>query len=530
MARRSRRRKGKGSRSAQPNTVHPDAAGLDVGATAVYAAVRAERDPDPIRNFSTFTGDLHALANWLKECQVTTVAMESTGVYWIPVHQILEAHGFDVVLVNARHVHSVPGRKSDMADCEWLRYLHSVGLLRGSFRPADEVCAVRARLRHRDNLIKTAARSVSHMQKAYNQMNIHLHHAISDLTGVTGLAITDAILDGQRDPTRLADLADRRIRASRATLIAALQGDWRPEHLFTLGHARATYAHYQQLIAECDQEIEASIRSFSPPDEPPNETEDAAEPAADVTPPSDESDAEPFNMQEHLSSLFGADLTLIPGIGVSTALVLFTELGPDLARFPTAAQFSSWLNLCPHNKITGGKIISSHTGPGTNRAAQALRWATQSLYRSPSSLGQHFRRMRARLGTPEAITATAHKLARIIYHLITHRVAYDDSILATQERQDLRASNAGSEHKPAPSVMNSSRRLPDWLFLRSVISRSRPHCMRPPWRVPGIVRPNRKPPGDPARQPTTRNGNHRIVIVHIPATGLSPGRTRSRGR
>ena len=393
--------------------------------------------------------------------------MESTGVYWIPVHQILEAHGFDVVLVNARHVHSVPGRKSDVADCEWLRYLHSVGLLRGSFRPADEVCAVRALLRHRDNLIKTAARSVSHMQKAYNQMNIHLHHAISDLTGVTGLAITDAILDGQRDPARLADLADRRIRASRATLIAALEGDWRPEHLFTLGHARATYAHYQQLIAECDQEIEASIRSFSPPDEPPNETEDAAEPAADVTPPSDESDAEPFNMQEHLSNLFGTDLTLIPGIGVSTALVLFTELGPDLARFPTAAQFSSWLNLCPHNKITGGKIISSHTGPGTNRAAQALRWA------NPISVPQPFV---SRPALPPHARAPRYSLRRSprlptnwrASSTISSPTALHTTTASSPHRsaKTCDASNAGSEDKPAPSVMNSSRRLPDWLFLR----------------------------------------------------------------
>ena len=177
MARRRQRRKGKGSRTAQPNVMHPDAAGLDIGSTEVYAAVRRERDPDPIRNFPTFTVDLHALANWLKECQVTTVAMESTGVYWIPVYQILEAHGFEVVLVNARHVHSVPGRKSDVADCEWLRYLHSVGLLRGSFRPADEVCVLRSVLRHRDTLIKTASRSVLHMQKAYSQMNVHLHHA-----------------------------------------------------------------------------------------------------------------------------------------------------------------------------------------------------------------------------------------------------------------------------------------------------------------------------------------------------------------
>ena len=247
-----------------------------------------------------------------------------------------------MVLVNARHVHSVPGRKSDVADCEWLRYLHSVGLLRGSFRPADEVCAVRALLRHRDNLINTAARSVLHMQKAYDQMNGHLHHAISDLTG---LAITDAILNGERDPARLADLADRRIKASRATLIAALEGDWRSEHLFTLRHARATYAHYQQLIAECDQEIEARIGSFESTNEPPSApAEDPAEETAEAPPTPTESPAKPFNLKAHLTRLFGTDLTLIPGIGESTALVLFTELGPDLSRFPTAGQFASWLN------------------------------------------------------------------------------------------------------------------------------------------------------------------------------------------
>ena len=376
------------------------------------------------------------MADWLQECQVTTVAMESTGVYWIPVHQILEAHGFEVVLVNARHVHSVPGRKSDVADCEWLRYLHSVGLLRGSFRPADEVCVLRSVLRHRDSLIKTAARSVLHMQKAYDQMNVHLHHAISDLTGVTGLAITDAILAGERDSARLAAPADHRIKASRETLIKALRGDWRAEHLLALRHARATYGHYQQLIAECDQEIEAGIRAFEASSEPADDA--AGEEAAAEPEPPPEAPGKRFDLRGHLAHLFGTDLTLIPGIGEGTALVLFTELGPDLSRFPSAAQFASWLNLCPHNQITGGRITSSRTGPGTNRAAQALRWATQSLYRSPSALGQHFRRMRARLGTPEATTATAHKLARIIYHLITHRVAYDDSILAAQERQDLR--------------------------------------------------------------------------------------------
>ena len=268
MARRRHRRTGR--RTAQSEIVHPEAAGLDVGATAIYVAVRADRGSPAIRNFPTFTIDLHALADWLKECRVTTVAMESTGVYWIPVFQILEARGFEVVLVNARQVRSAPGRKSDVADCEWLRHLHSVGLLRGSFRPPAEVCALRTLLRHRDTLVKGASRSVLHMQKSYDQMNIHLHHAISDLTGITGMAITDAILAGERDPARLAALADRRIKASGDTLIKALQGDWRPEHLFTLQQARQTYAHYQQLIGMCDQQVQTAIRALeTAPETPP---------------------------------------------------------------------------------------------------------------------------------------------------------------------------------------------------------------------------------------------------------------------
>ena len=440
MARRKRRgkRSPTGNRSAQPQEVHPNAAGLDLGATMIYAAVRADRAEQPIRSFPTFTRDLHALADWLSACQVTTVAMESTGVYWIPVHQILEARGFEVVLVNARHVRSVPGRKSDVEDCEWLRCLHSVGFLRGSFRPADDVCAVRALLRHRDSLVKTASRSVLHMQKAFDQMNVHLHHAISDLTGLSGLAITDAILGGERDPARLAALAHPRIKASRATLIKALEGDWRSEHLFTLRHARQTYAHYQQLISECDQEIEARIRAFErtqePPAAPPTEQPplESSQAPAQPTEPTEQ----PFNAQAHLTRLFGTDLTRIPGIGTATALVLFSELGPDLARFPTASQFASWLNLCPQTKITGGRVISSQTGPGVNRAAQALRMAAQTLYRSHSALGDFFRRKRVRVGTPQAITDTAHKMARIIYHLVTRHVLYDDNLLLQQQRHN----------------------------------------------------------------------------------------------
>ena len=438
MARRNRRgkRSGKGIRSAQPEHVHPNAAGLDVGATEIYAAVRAECAEQPIQRFPTFTRDLHALADWLSACQVDTVAMESTGVYWIPVHQILEARGFEVVLVNARHVRSVPGRKTDVEDCEWLRCLHSVGFLRGSFRPADEVCAVRALLRHHDSLVKTAARSVQHMQKAFDQMNVHLHHAISDLTGHTGLAITDAILAGERDPARLAELAHPRIKASRATMIKALEGDWRSEHLFTLRHARQTYAHYQQLINECDQEIETRIRAFEQTHQPPAATSSQHPPKSAETPPEPpQPTAQPFSLQAHLTRLFGTDLTLIPGIGVATAQLLFSELGPDLSRFPNPSQFASWLNLCPQSKITGGKVISSHTGPGVNRAAQALRMATQSLYRSHSALGEFFRRKRARFGTPQAITDTAHKMARIIYHLVTRHMLYDDSVLSRQQHQ-----------------------------------------------------------------------------------------------
>lgn len=409
------RRKRTGTRSAQPKFVHPEAAGVDIGARELYVAVRPDRDSRPIRRWGTFTRDLHALARWLGRCQVQSVAMESTGVYWIPLYQILEAYGFDVVLVNARHVHSVPGRKSDVADCEWLRYLHSVGLLRGSFRPSDDVCAARTLLRHRDQLVKTASRSILHLQKAMDQMNLQLHHVLTDVTGKSGLRIIDAILAGERDPGRLADLADRRVRAPREILMGALEGNWRDELLFTLRQARETYAYYQRLVAECDHEIMTLIRALDGPPTP-----------------------KPLPLPQHLQQLLGTDLTRIPGIGETTALVLFTELGPDLSRFPTSAHFASWLGLCPKNKISGGKVLSSKTGPGANRAAQALRWATQTLFRSKSSLGQYFRRLRARVGTPAAIVATAHKLARIIYRLITDRVDYEEEKITESERQGRR--------------------------------------------------------------------------------------------
>ena len=416
------------SPSAVPSPVHPHAAGIDIGATALYAAVDPTCTDAPIRRFETFTRDLHALADWLQACGVDTVAMESTGVYWIPVFQILEVRGFEVLLVNARHVKQVPGRKSDVSDCEWLRYLHAVGLLRGSFRPPNEVCAVRTLLRHRDGLVKTASRAVLHMQKALDQMNIHLHQVLSELTSQSGLRIVDAMLAGQQDAAQLARLAHPRVKATPERLVAALEGDWRPEHLFTLKQARQTYAHYQTLIQACDEEIVRHMEQIEA--DPPDPSEGAGKTTQESPiPPTkavEESPA-PFDVQAHLARLFGTDLTCIPGIGPTTVQTLFAEVGPDLSAFPTAGHFCSWLGLCPRNEISGDKVLRSRTRPGAQRVAQVLRWATQSLYRSQSYLGGYFRRMRTRLGTPKATTATAHKLARIIYHLVTENVDYDES-------------------------------------------------------------------------------------------------------
>ena len=403
-------------------TLHPHAAGIDIGATQIHVAAPADADPKPVRTFSSFTDDLLALRDWLKECGVTTVAMESTGVYWIPLFQILEAAGVEVCLVNARHCKNLPGRKTDIRDCQWLQYLHSVGLLRASFRPPETVCAVRSLLRHRSNLIRYASSHVQHLQKALTQMNLQLHHVISDLTGVTGLAILDAILSGERDPQKLAALKDHRIKASADTIARSLQGDWREEHLFVLRQALETWRHYQHLALQCDQQIEQMLAAFD------SKVDVKQTPlSASTTSHKKAQRNEPkFGAREELYRLCGVDLTQVPGIQSSTALVLFTELGPDFVeRFATAKCFCSWLGLCPDNRITGGRIISARTRDVKSRAAEALRLAAQSLWRSKEYLGDCFRRWKARLGTPKAITAMAHKLARILWHMIKHREAYD---------------------------------------------------------------------------------------------------------
>jgi transposase len=411
--------------------LNPNAAGVDVGATEIYIAVPVDRDPQAVRRFSTFTEDLHAAATWLKSCKIETVAMESTGVYWIPLFQILEARGFTVFLVNARHVKNVPGRKSDVSDCQWLQYLHSVGLLRGSFRPEQAVCTVRTILRHRDSLVQMASSHVQHMQKAWDQMNLQLHHVISDITGLTGIIIIEAILAGERNPHALAARRDRRVKATADTIAKSLVGDYRREHLFTLGQSLAAFRHYRELIWACDSEVEQYLEAFESKVDPPEgsvpESKEEQEP----------SDDEPrFDLGSHLHRIFGVDLTKVPGINVLTTQTLLAEIGPDLSCFASAPAFTSWLGLCPDNRVSGGKVLSVKTRKVKNRAATALRLAAQSLHRSQSYLGHFYRRMRAKLGAPKAITATAHKLARIIYHMVTMGQAYDETICAQNEVQN----------------------------------------------------------------------------------------------
>ncbi|MBZ5600988.1 MAG: IS110 family transposase [Acidobacteriia bacterium] len=418
--------------------LHPHAGGIDVGATELYVCVPLDRDPQPIRRFGAFTEDLHTLADWLTQCGVTSVAMESTGVYWIPLYQILEARGFAVCLVNARHVKNGPGRKTDVQDCQWLQYLHAVGLLRASFRPPETVCAVRPLRRHRETLVQGAATHTQHMQKALNQMNLQLHHVLSDLTGVTGLAILDALLAGERDPQVLARHRDGRIKASQETIAKALVGDYRPEHLFTLRQSLASYRHYQGLIAECDGEVETLLGAVA----------SQVDPGRQPLPPAPAGRRKPhrkipgFDLRAELYRVLGTDLTQVPGLQTPTVHTLFAELGADLSAFPTGAHFASWLGLCPDNRISGGKVLSVSTRHVKHRVAQALRLAAQSLCRSQSVLGDFFRRMRAKLGAPKAITATAHKLARIVYHLIRTRQPYDESRLAAADTARRRHSEA----------------------------------------------------------------------------------------
>jgi transposase len=402
--------------------INPDVAGIDCGATTHYVAVPPDRDPQPVQSFPTFTADLERLADWLTTCRIKSVAMEATGVYWIPVYELLEARGFEVLLVNARHLKNVPGRKSDVSDSEWIRELHSVGLLRGSFRPTAAIVALRAYLRHRQTLIDSAGIYTQRMQKALVQMNLRLPTVVSDITGVTGLRIVRDIVAGQRDPQRLAEHRDRRCRASKAEIAAALTGQYRPEHLFVLQQNLELFDACQQQIASCDRTIHAHVAGLTAQVAPPRTP--APAPRVTAKPRDNEPTFEVRLPLHHLTG--GVDLTQIDGIAPYTALKLVSELGTDMSRWPTEKHFTSWLTLAPHNKISGGRLLSARTQPSANRAAAMLRLAVMGLSRTQTALGAFYRRLAARIGKPQAVTATARKLAILVYRALKGELTYRD--------------------------------------------------------------------------------------------------------
>ena len=413
--------KAKRSRKKQElSSVHPRAAAVDIGATLHVAAVGPDRDPEPVRSFGTFTDDLHRMADWLEQCGIRTVAMESTGVYWIPAFEVLEQRGFEVVLVNARDAKHVPGRKTDVSDAQWLQRLHEYGLLRGSFRPQGELAALRAYLRQRERLLDYAASHIQHMQKALTQMNLQLHHVVSDVTGVTGMRIIRAVVEGERDPAALSALRDVRCKASNEAIRQALTGNCRQEHLFALAQALELYDTYQAKVAACDVHIEAALQRLR---------ETAAKPVGRLPPPrhtTRQPNALAFDARAALHALLGVDLTQVHGLGPYLALKLVGECGTDLSAWPSAKHFTSWLCLAPGNKISGGKVLSSRTRRTGNRAAALLRLAAVTVGRTDTALGAFYRRLSGRVGKAKAVTATARKIAVLFYNTLRHGMAYAD--------------------------------------------------------------------------------------------------------
>lgn len=400
--------------------VNAGAAGIDVGARFHVVAVSGEVTTEPVRQFDTFTGDLHRLADWLAEVGVTSVAMESTGVYWIPVFEILEQRGLEVILVNARDVKNVPGRKTDFNDAQWIQQLHEYGLLRASFRPIGEIVELRGYLRHRSRLVESAATEVQRMQKALMQMNLQLHHVVTDMTGKTGMAILRSIVAGERDPEKLALHRDMRCKADRATIEAALDGNYRREHVFALRQSLELYDILNEKIAVCDGEIEQCLASLTAgrpePDEPLPKPRHRTR----------SKNAPDFDVRSALHLLVGVDLTQIQGLGPHAALKLVAECGTDMSKWATSKHFTSWLTLAPGAKISGGKILSAKTRRSASRATTVLRLAAVSVSRTQTALGAFFRRLAARVGKAKAVTATARKIAVLFYNTLKHGATYVD--------------------------------------------------------------------------------------------------------
>jgi transposase len=404
-------------------------AGIDIGAHEHYVAVPEDLDDgSAVRMFACFTADLERMADWLVAIGIQSVVMESTGVYWIPAFEILEERGLEVLLVNARHVKNVSGRKSDVLDCQWLQQLHTYGLLRGAFRPPEQVCALRAYLRQRAMLTNAASTHIQHIQKALRQMNLLLDNVVTDIMGQTGMRIIRAIIAGERDADTLAQHRDPRCKSTVAMIVQSLKGHYRDEHLFSLCQGVELHDIYRDKIRACDSAIERQLGAF----------EDRGDPEHRLPTPKRKKktkNAPNFDVRGHLYRITGVDLTRVDGIDESTALKVVSEIGTDVSPWKSEKHFSSWLCLSPGNKVSGGKVLSTRTQPSANRVAAALRMAAFALANSKSALGAYFRRMRARLGAPKAITATAHKLARLVYSMLKHGTEYVDCGQDEYERQ-----------------------------------------------------------------------------------------------
>jgi transposase len=432
-----RGRKAKGMSLEDRPLLEADAAGMDIGAREIFVAVPADRDQRPVRQYTTLTEDVELMAQWLVVCGIKTVAMESTGVYWIPIADVLEAHGLRVCVVDARGMKNVPGRRTDWHECQWIQYLHSVGLLRAAFRPEPAVRAVRALTRHRTEQVRMANQHMQQIHKALTQMHVQLQHIITDIPGVTGMAIVDAILAGERKAAILAKLRMPNSKASAETVRKSWEGNWQDEHLFTLKQSRENLAHYQRQIEACDEEIEKLWLQF----------EGRVDPEKQPLPPNRKSPQRSRKKQEQMKNpktgfdmrreayrLFGVDLTQVPGL-MLMLLTLFSEIGRDMTKWPTAAHFASWLGLCPDNDITGGKVRGRGVRKVKSRAGTLFRLAAQALHQEESPRGDYLRRMKSKLGPAGATTATAHKIAIIFYTMVKNQVEYDPTIWGQRDTQ-----------------------------------------------------------------------------------------------
>lgn len=435
--------------------INPAAAAIDIGSTMHMAAVNPDACDTPVKAFGTFTNDLHDLADWFQACGVTSIAMESTGVYWIPAFEVLEARGFHVILVNARYARNVPGRKTDVSDAGWLRQLHSYGLLRGSFRPVAEIATLRAYLRQRERLVEYAAAHIQHMQKALMEMNLQLHHVVSDITGATGMRIIRAIVAGERAPEVLAAFRDIRCHSSIEVIKAALVGNDRDEHIFALTQSLELYDFYQVRIEECDRRLEAAVSALTV-------RADGNIPALPKPRTKRKQvNALSFDVRAALYGVLGTDLTQIHGLGPALALKLVAECGTDLQAWKSVKHFTSWLCLAPGNKVSGGKLLSSRTRRSSSRAAALLRLAATTIGRSDTALGAFYRRLSSRIGKQKAVTATARKIAVLFYKAIRFGMTYQDPgarayeerhrsrVLANLQR---RAKALGFDLAPSPSA------------------------------------------------------------------------------